>query len=58
MATHKYFIEVVGGKLICRKGLDVQDYMNSIVKPQAPIDEIGIVLLEKENISLPIVMKL
>ena len=35
----------MGGKLIRRKGLDIQDYMNSIVEPQAPIDEIGIVLL-------------
>ena len=47
MATHKCFIEAVGGKLICRKGLDVQDYMNSIVEPQAPFDEIGIVLLAR-----------
>ena len=45
MDTHKYFVEAVGGKLIRRKGLNVQDYMYSIVQPQAPIDEIGIVLL-------------
>ena len=45
MATHMYFVEAVGGQLIRKKGLDVQDYMNSIVEPQAPIDEIGIVLL-------------
>ena len=45
MATHKHFVEAVGGQLIHRKGLDVQDYTNSIVEPQVPIDEIGIVLL-------------
>ena len=48
MATHKYFVEAVAGHLLCKKGLDVQDYMDWIVEPQVPIDEIGIVLLAHE----------
>ena len=47
MDTHKYFVEAVGGQLIRRKGLNIQDYMYSIVQPQVPIDEIGIVLLAR-----------
>ena len=45
MASHKYFIEVVGGYLLGKKGLQVQDYMDMIMVPQMPIDEIGIVVL-------------
>ena len=56
MATNKYFVEAVTGVLLCKKGLQVQDYMDMIV-PQIPIDEIGIVLLAcmhkiHESISL------
>ena len=47
MATRKYFVEAVAGVLLCKKGLQVQDYMNMIVVLQTPIDEIGIVLLAR-----------
>ena len=44
MATHKYFIEAVGGMLIHKKGFSIQEYTDMIVEPQTPVDEIGIVL--------------
>ena len=45
MATHKYFVEAVAGVLLHKEGLQVQDYMDMIVVPQTPIDEISIILL-------------
>ena len=45
VATHKYFVEAVAGVLLCKKGLQPQDYTNMIVVPQTPIDKISIVLL-------------
>ena len=45
MTTHKYLPKAVGGFLVCRKGQQIQDYMDYIAQPQVPIDEIAIVLL-------------
>ena len=45
MTTNKYFIKAVAGFLVCKKGQNVQDYMDYIVQTQVPIDEIPIVLL-------------
>ena len=44
MKSHWYFVERVGGYLICRKGLTVEDYMYNVVQPHIPLDKIGIVL--------------
>ena len=44
MESHRYFVERVGGDLIHRKGLTVQDYMYNVVQPGVPLDEIGILL--------------
>ena len=45
MTTHKYFVEAVAGFLVRKKGQHVQHYMDYIVQPQVPIDQITIVLL-------------
>ena len=45
MTTHKYFREAIAGFLVRKKSQKVQDYMDYIVQPQVPIDEIAIVLL-------------
>ena len=47
MTTHKYFVEAVGGPLVRKKGQTIQDYMDYIIQPQTPIDEIAIVLLAR-----------
>ena len=44
MKSHQYFVERVGGYLIRRKGLTVEDYMYNVVQPHVPLDEIGILL--------------
>ena len=47
MMTHKYFLEAVGGFLIRKKGQQIEEYMDYIVQPQVPIDEIAIVSLSR-----------
>ena len=47
MTTHKYFLEAVSGFLIRKKGQQLEDYMDYIVQPQVPIDEIAIMLLSR-----------
>ena len=47
MEVHRYFVERVGGDLLRRKGLDVEEYMYNVVQPQMPLDEIGILLYER-----------
>ena len=44
LATHKYFMEAVAGVLLCKKGFKVDKYRDMICEPQAPIDEVAIVL--------------
>ena len=44
MKSHRYFVERVGGYLIRRKGLTVEDYMYNVVQPHVPLDKIGILL--------------
>ena len=44
MESHRYFVERVGGDLIRRKGLTVEDYMYNVVQPGVPLDKIGILL--------------
>ena len=44
MESCRYFVERVGGDLICRKGLTVENYMYNVVQPGVPLDEIGILL--------------
>ena len=44
MESHQYFVEKVGGDLIRRKGLTVEDYMYNVIQPHVPLDEIGILL--------------
>ena len=48
MTTHKYFVEAVAGFLVYKKGQHVQHYMDYIVQPQVPIDQITIVLFSSD----------
>ena len=49
MESHQYFVEKVGGDLVHRKGLTVEDYMYNVVQPHVPLDEIGILLYSRMN---------
>ena len=44
MEVYRYFVEHVGGDLIHRKGLTVEDYMYNVVQPGVLLNEIGILL--------------
>ena len=42
--VHRYFVEHVGGDLVCRKGSTIEDYMYNVVQPGVPLGEIAILL--------------
>ena len=44
LEDHRYYLENVGGDLICRKGLTIDEYMYNVVQPGVPLDKITIVL--------------
>ena len=44
LEDHRYYLEHVGGDLICKKGLTVEEYMYNVVQPGVPLDKIAIVL--------------
>ena len=44
MEVHRYFVEQVGGDLICQKGQDIEDYLFIVVQPQMPLDKIALLL--------------
>ena len=41
---HKYFVDAVAGVLLQKKGFTVDEYTGMICEPQAPTDEVAILL--------------